>query len=271
MRIYAHPSRLLWKQIGFDIALVVWIVVWYLLARWVHAYIAGQAVPVRDKGQEWLALETVVRASSTGVGQLPAIGGLLSQPLVGLSQQVGSLADAANRTAQLISGAATVLAVIIFGVPTVIALVKWVPWRIASIRTTYWAGRLLAGDDALELFALRALATAPMSQLARLGTNPMRAWMTGDSTGIRQLANLELDRCGLRAPNWTRTGGGSATLSPAARQAAAVALQRGTTPAQGSPPHGQAPDSYSAATAPSPGNPPSYSTAQWSQHGFDQP
>jgi hypothetical protein len=52
----------------------------------------------------------------------------------------------------------------------------------------------------LELFALRAMANQPMHRLARVSSDPVRAWRNGDRDVVRALAILELGDAGLSAP-----------------------------------------------------------------------
>ena len=52
-------------------------------------------------------------------------------------------------------------------------------------------------DVASELFALRAIANAPIRDLVKITKDPMGAWKSGDMDIIRKLANLELREDGL--------------------------------------------------------------------------
>ncbi|MCT4574119.1 hypothetical protein N3930_45040, partial [Bacillus thuringiensis] len=63
------------------------------------------------------------------------------------------------------------------------------------------AQRFIDSSADLDLFALRAMSTAPMARLATISDDPVRAWRQGDREVIDQLADLELRRCGLRFPD----------------------------------------------------------------------
>lgn len=54
-----------------------------------------------------------------------------------------------------------------------------------------------ADPDGLDVLALRALAGAPVAQLAVTGDGLLAAWREGDPEVIRNLAQVELARLGL--------------------------------------------------------------------------
>lgn len=54
-----------------------------------------------------------------------------------------------------------------------------------------------ADPDGLDVLALRALASAPVAQLAVTGDGLLAAWREGDPEVIRNLAQVELARLGL--------------------------------------------------------------------------
>jgi hypothetical protein len=76
------------------------------------------------------------------------------------------------------------------------AIGRWLPGRLAWRREAT-AAQALSGD--LDLLALRAAATAPLPDLARLGPDPVSRWQAGDSDARLALASLELRRLGLRS------------------------------------------------------------------------
>ena len=102
---------------------------------------------------------------------------------------------------------ATVLAVVLVLLPVGWLLLRWLRWRGGWAREAGAADRLLAkGADGLpdlELLAARAMATAPLPQLARLPAGTGAGWRAGDPAALHALAGLELRRLGLRAPQLT--------------------------------------------------------------------
>ena len=101
---------------------------------------------------------------------------------------------------------AFVLAVVLVVLPVGWLALRWFPWRFAYAREASAAARLTRGTPDLELLAARALATAPLPQLAALPDGTGAAWRAGDPTAVRALAALELRRLGLRLPEPERSG-----------------------------------------------------------------
>ncbi len=106
------------------------------------------------------------------------------------------------------------LAVVLVVLPVGWLLLRWLPWRLRWLREAAAADRLTGrgadGVTDLELLAARAMATAPLPQLARLPAGTGAGWRAGDPAALRALAALELDRLGLRSPG--RPGPGQAVL-----------------------------------------------------------
>ena len=103
---------------------------------------------------------------------------------------------------------AAVLAVVLVVLPVGWLLLRWARWRLGWLREATAADRLLRyGADGLpdlELLAARAMATAPLPQLARLPAGTGAGWRAGDPAALHALAGLELRRLGLRAPQADR-------------------------------------------------------------------
>jgi hypothetical protein len=99
---------------------------------------------------------------------------------------------------------AAVLAVVLVVLPVGWLLLRWLRWRLGWLREATAADRLLSsgagGMPDLELLAARAMATAPLAQLAGLPAGTGAGWRTGDPAALRALAGLELSRLGLRTP-----------------------------------------------------------------------
>ena len=193
-----YPSTIGAKTLRrLDVFIVVWAAVWIGVA----AYTAHEVQVLHDLSST--VVKTGVAVDTTG----RALQGIGSIPLVG--SQIGTLAGqvrAAGQSAQA-SGAATrnsvdnlsiLLGVAIGLIPTVPALVLYLPLRIGwrrERRAIVDAVRRWGGQPSLEDYlARRALEHLPYHELREVDENP---WSHLDDGGRRRLAEAELRRLGL--------------------------------------------------------------------------
>ena len=202
-------------QVVSDLATIGWVFLWVLIAQAVRRLVDLFAVPAQKTADLAASMSDGLSSAANTVGEVPAIGDKLRAPFDGLSSGLGSIGDYATSTVHMIHTAALVIAIIVFAVPVVIWLWKWLPGRVRFIVESGRANRLLRADGAIELFALRAMATAPMSDLARITSNPIGAWQAGDQDILRKLAVMELRRDGLALPKQRRGRRGGALTPPA--------------------------------------------------------
>ena len=214
MRLYADRPDRRARQLAADLGLVAWAVLWVLVARVVHRGVLLLAEPgeaVADLGR---SISDTMGSAAGAAEDVPLVGDELSAPFDALGEAGGSVTGAGQSAQDAASTLATVLAVVVVVLPVGWLLVRWLRWRLGWLREARAADRLLAhGADGLpdlELLAARAMATAPLPQLARLPAGTGAGWRAGDPAALRALAGLELDRLGLRAPE--PAGAGQSTL-----------------------------------------------------------
>jgi hypothetical protein len=203
MRLYADRPDHRARQLGADLGLLAWAVLWVLVARAVHGAVLVLAEPgqaVADLGRS--ISDTM--GSAAGVAEdVPMVGDELSSPFDALGDAGGAVTGAGEGASDAVRTLAAVLAVLAV-LPVGWLLLRWLRWRLGWLREATAADRLLApGADGLpdlELLAARAMATAPLPQLARLPAGTGAGWRAGDPTALRALAELELSRLGLRVP-----------------------------------------------------------------------
>jgi len=200
MRLYAKPSKLLFQQLIADLGTIGWVYLWWLIAKLVGRLIAAFAVPAQKAGELVGDLSGRLTTAAESVGEVPLVGNKLRSPLDDISTGLGSLQGYASSMVDSINMTAFVISIIVFAIPMIIWLWKWLPWRVSFIVQSKYAARLLLADDALELFALRAMSTTRFRDLARVTTTPMADWQSGDERLLRRLAALELSRHGLSLP-----------------------------------------------------------------------
>jgi hypothetical protein len=140
--------------------------------------------------------------SASGVAEdVPVVGDDLASPFDALGRAGASVTGAGQSTQDAVHTLGAVLAVVLVVLPVGWLLLRRVPARLRWAREAGAADRLLrAGAPDLELLAARAMATAPLPELARLPTGTGAGWRAGDPAAVRALAGLEARRLGVRLP-----------------------------------------------------------------------
>jgi hypothetical protein len=200
MRLYAARPGLRLRQVAADAGLVLWAVLWVLVARAVHAAVLVLADPGRAVERLGDSVAGSMASAARAAGRVPAIGGGLAAPLRSLGSAGSSVGGTGQEVQDAVGTLAAVLAVVLVVLPVGWLVTRWLPWRLRWAREATAAGRLLAGVPDLELLAARAVATAPLPRLAALPDGTGAAWRDGDPAAVRALAALEADRLGLRLP-----------------------------------------------------------------------
>jgi hypothetical protein len=198
MRLYAQNPALRLRQLAADVGLLVWVVIWVLAARAVHGAVlllAGPGQAVEDLGR---SVGGSMKSAAGVAEDVPLVGDELSAPFDALADASGSVRGAGQSAQDAVDTLATILAVALVVLPVGWLLLRWLPWRMRWLREATAAGRLTRSPADLELLAARAMATAPLPRLAALPQGTGAAWRAGDPGAVRALAELELDRLGLR-------------------------------------------------------------------------
>ena len=200
MQLYAQHPILRARQLTADLGFVAWIALWVLVARAVHGAVLVLAEPGRAVEDLGSSVAGNMSSAAQAAEDVPIVGDELSAPFDALASASGSVSGAGQAAQDAVGTLATVLAVVLVVLPVGWLLLRWLPWRLAYAREAGAARRLLRGTPDLELLAARALATAPLPQLAALPAGTGAAWRSGDPAAVRSLAGLELRRLGLRLP-----------------------------------------------------------------------
>jgi hypothetical protein len=201
MRPYAERPAVRLQQVLADVGMLVWLVVWLLVARTVHAAVLVLAEPGRAVENLGRSVAGDMNSAADAAQHVPLVGDELAKPFGALSDAGGSVSGAGQSAQHAVGTLATVLAVVLVVLPVGWLLMRWLPWRLRYAREAGAARRLLAGTPDLEILAARALATAPLPQLAALPDDTGAGWRAGDPRAVRALAGVELDRLGLRLPD----------------------------------------------------------------------
>ena len=205
MRLYADRPDRRARQVAADLGLLAWAVLWVLVARVVHRAVLMLAEPGRAVADLGRSISDTMGSAAGAADGVPVVGDELARPFDALGDAGGSVTGAGEGASAAVATLATVLAVVLVVLPVGWLLLRWLRWRLGWYREASAADRLLAhgasGTVDLELLAARAMATAPLPQLARLPAGTGAGWRAGDPAALRALAGLELDRLGLRAPD----------------------------------------------------------------------
>ena len=191
MKIYADLAGLRARQFLSDAALVLWVVLWIRVGMRVRDLVERLAGPGES-------IESAGRSFSGSVGRLggraddlPLVGDRLRQSFETVADGGRSLERAGIAQQDAVHTLALWLGVIIAVLPILWLLARYVPGRVAWVREATAASRL-RGDR--RLFALRALTQQPLTELARVSSDPVADY---EAERYDALAALELRALGL--------------------------------------------------------------------------
>lgn len=204
MALYARPSWQLTRQITTDVFVVVWTGAWWFAGRALDAVIRGLAQPSRTIQDAAGAMQGDFEQAARNVESVPWAGPVLRQPFDAAAGGLQQIWQSAHEQIAGIEQVATMTGWLTFAIPVLIVLALWLPVRIRFVRNSTAAARFIDAQADLDLLALRALATQPFHQLARVSSDPLGAWRAGDRAVIDALADLELRRNGWQRPREVR-------------------------------------------------------------------
>ena len=200
MGIYARDRGRFLGQLLGDLFVLVWLVAWWLISRAAHRAVLGVAGPARQTvGAAVQASEDLRRAGDQAAG-VPGLGSQLRKPFDAASGSLSELVGAAQRQVAGVEHLAGWAGWLTFLLPVSVVLALWLPRRIRFFLRSREDQRVVDSGVDLSLFALRALASAPVRVLTAISADPVAAWRNGDATVISRLAEVELSRSGVRLP-----------------------------------------------------------------------
>jgi hypothetical protein len=200
MQLYAQHPVVRTRQVGADVGMLAWTILWVLVARAVHGAVLLLAGPGRAVADLGNSVADSMNSAADAADGVPVVGDELAAPFGALADAGGSVAGAGADAQDAVRTLALVLAVVLVVLPVGWLLLRWLPWRVGWAREATAAARLSGPQPDLELLAARALATAPLPRLAALPAGVGAAWRRGEPEAVRVLAGLELQRLGLRLP-----------------------------------------------------------------------
>jgi hypothetical protein len=195
MTWYAETSGKRTAQQLADGLVALWILLWLWIGETVHGVVQKLAAPGRELEQAGDGLAGGLTGAADRADELPVVGGALRSPLDAAADAGNAVARAGVAQQEAVGTLALVLAVVLAGLPIVLALLLWLPGRLRWRRDASAASKLRTD---VELLALRAAASQPLHVLAQLGPEPVTRWRRGEAGAAEALAALELSRLGLR-------------------------------------------------------------------------
>ena len=200
MRLYAEHPVLRGRQLAADGGVLLWTVLWVLVARVVHGAVLALAEPGRAVEDLGRSVSGSMESAASAAEDVPLAGDELAEPFESLAGAGGAVSGAGQSAQDAVDTLALVLSLVLVLLPVGWLVSRWLPWRLRYAREAGAARALLASRADLDVLAARALATAPLSRLATVPDGTAAAWRRGDPGAVRALAALELDRLGLRLP-----------------------------------------------------------------------
>ncbi|HCT77296.1 MAG TPA: hypothetical protein DGT23_12035 [Micromonosporaceae bacterium] len=198
MKVYAERPWRLTRQIVADLALAVWCLLWIWAAVGLYHFVQKLAVPGQKLESSGDRLAADLADAEAKAGAVPLIGKTVASPFGRAADAARGIAEAGRDQQSAVGDLATVVGWFTAGVPILIALALWIPFRAMWIRTATAAVKIRRRQGGSELLALRALATAPLRRLTDLDDDVVAGWRDGDPEMVDCLARMELRRLGLR-------------------------------------------------------------------------
>ena len=181
----------------WDVVLVLWVMGWALAAWVIKAVVGSLAGPAREIGQTTDTLASRFDDAVQRISDVALVGEELAAPLRPIGATLRDISEQAAAQVAVVNSIAWLLFFVIWLIPSLSVALVYLPLRIRRARESTQARKFVDERADLDLFALRAMAKAPMTELAQISDDPVAAWRAGDKQVIDALADLELRRVGI--------------------------------------------------------------------------
>jgi hypothetical protein len=197
MRLYAERLPTAIRQLLTDLIVVIWIYLWIRAGLWVHHMVEKLAVPGQKLQTAGGGIADNLADAGSKIDNLPLVGDQLVKPFNGAADAARSLADAGAQQQEIVDQLALIMTILTLAVPLALVLFLWLPLRLRWMRRAGVASSVRGEPAGRDLLALRALASQPLNELAKLGPDIAQSWRNGDAAAVDALAGLELKKLGL--------------------------------------------------------------------------
>jgi hypothetical protein len=196
--MYADRLPTAVRQLLTDLLVVFWVYAWIRAGLWINDMVQKLGVPGQQLQEAGTGIAGNLSDIGGKVGRVPLVGDELTAPFNDAAGAATSLAEAGRQQQEIVDNLALALALLIIAVPLALVLFLWLPRRLRWMRRAAVAVTVRNEPAGQDLLALRALATRPLNELARLGPDIAQSWRNGDAAAVQALAALELKDLGLR-------------------------------------------------------------------------
>jgi hypothetical protein len=199
VRLYPDvPARRLATAVRDLLALLALVLLaWLGLA--VHNAVDRLAVLGEGVNDAGSAVQGGFESAAERVEGVPVVGDDIAGGIRGAGEGTGgNVAELGQRGENAVHRLANLLGLLVFGLPAVFVLARWLPRRIAQVRQLTAAARVLAEPGSSErrrVIAMRAAFALPYGQLLQHTRDPLGDLAAGRYDGLVQAA---LDDAGLR-------------------------------------------------------------------------
>jgi hypothetical protein len=198
VKMYADRLPTAVRQLLTDLLVVFWVYAWIRAGLWINDMVEKLAVPGQKLQEAGTGIAGNLSDISGKVGKVPLVGDQLTSPFNNAAGAANNLAEAGRQQQEVVNDVAVWLAVLIVAVPLALVLFLWLPLRLRWMRRAGVAARVRTQPAGRDLLALRALASRPLNDLAKLGPDIAQSWRNGDPDAVDALAALELRDLGLK-------------------------------------------------------------------------
>lgn len=199
MKWYADDRGRLVRQVVFDLAVLVWIVVWVFLAMHVRTRVLSVQGGTQRLQDGASTLSTNMTDAGNKITSVPLVGDGLKKPFTDAADAATQVSLAGKDMTVGVGQMGSLLAYLVAVTPIAIALLVWVLVRLRYARRAGRARAVAVLPGGIDLLALQALQHASPTQLRTLQA-PSDGWRRMNVNTIERLARLELDTLGLRPP-----------------------------------------------------------------------
>jgi hypothetical protein len=199
VRLYPDvPARRLATAVRDLLALLALVLLaWLGLA--VHDAVDRLAVLGEGVNDAGSAVQGGFESAADRIEGVPVVGDDIAGGIRGAGEGTGgNVAELGQRGENAVHRLANLLGLLVFGLPAVFVLARWLPPRIAQVRQLTAAARVLAEPGSSErrrVIAMRAAFALPYGQLLQHTRDPLGDLAAGRYDGLVQAA---LDDAGLR-------------------------------------------------------------------------
>jgi len=196
--MYADRLPTAIRQLLTDLLVVFWVYAWIRAGIWINDMVEKLGVPGQKLQEAGTGIAGNLGDIGGKVGRVPLVGDELTAPFNSAADAARSLAEAGRQQQEVVDNLALTMALLIIAVPLALVLFLWLPLRLRWMRRAAVAAKVRNEPAGQDLLALRALASRPLNELAKLGPDIAQSWRNGDAAAVRALAALELKDLGLR-------------------------------------------------------------------------